>query len=115
MNKIESIARVCHEANRGWCAANGDHSQAEWDQAAAWQRDSAIKGVEFALANPEAPPSAQHDAWMADKVREGWIHGPTKDPVAKTHPCIVAFEQLPKHQQAKDHLFRAVVRSLAGA
>jgi hypothetical protein len=24
---IEKIARVDHEANRGWCEANGDHSQ----------------------------------------------------------------------------------------
>jgi len=111
--RIEAVARVCHEANRAWCIVNGDHSQREWDAAEPWQRSSAIKGVEFALENPRAPASAQHDAWMADKVRDGWVYGETKDPIAKTHPCIVTFDQLPPMQQAKDHLFRAIVRALS--
>jgi hypothetical protein len=113
MQNIEAIAKVCHEANRAWCESNGDNSQKPWDQAEGWQRISAIAGVEFALANPDAPDSAQHDAWVADKLREGWKFGEMKDAVAKTHPCIVPFENLPRHQQAKDKLFKAVVRSLA--
>jgi hypothetical protein len=31
-------------------------------------RDSAIKGVEFKLDNPDAGHDAQHNAWMADKT-----------------------------------------------
>lgn len=111
--KVTEIARVCHEANKAWCEAHGDNSQHHWELAEDWQRDSAIKGVEYALANPDAPDSAQHDAWMADKIADGWKFGETKDAKAKTHPCIVPFEQLPHHQQAKDKLFKAVVRSLA--
>src|SRR5215831_7688993 len=96
------VAIVCHEASRGWCVANGDFSQKIWEEAAQWQRDSAIKGVEFALANPDAPDSAQHDAWMADKINDGWRHGDIKDADAKTHPCLVPFDQLPAHVQAQD-------------
>lgn len=110
---IEQIARVCHEANRGWCEASGDLSQKSWDAAEPWQRESAIAGVRYALANPDAPDSAQHDAWSADKLRDGWVYGATKDAVAKTHPCLVPFEELPYQQQAKDRLFKAVVRALA--
>jgi len=77
------------------------------------QRESAIQGVEFALANPDAPDSALRDAWSADKVRDGWRYGPVKDAQAKTHPRLVPFDQLPAHQQAKDRLFRAIVRALA--
>jgi RyR domain len=112
-HSIEEIARVCHEANRAWCFVNGDVSQVEWAEAPAWQRESAIRGVEFALANPDAPDSAQHDAWSADKVRDGWQYGPVKDAQAKTHPCLVPFDQLPTHQQAKARLFHAIVRALA--
>lgn len=108
----EAIAMICHEANRALCLSHGDDSQRPWDQAEGWQRDSAIKGVEFARANPDAGDSAQHDAWMADKIAEGWVYGAKKDPVAKTHPCIVPFGDLPAHQQAKDALFRAIVRAL---
>ncbi len=110
---IEAIARVCHEANRAWCEANGDHSQRPWDEAEQWQRDSAITGVRFALDNPDAPASAQHDAWSRDKIADGWTYGLVKDAAAKTHPCLVPFEQLPEQQQAKDRLFKAVVASLA--
>lgn len=68
--------------------------------------------VKFAIDNPDAPASAQHDAWMADKIADGWIHGPVKDAEAKTHPCLVPFDHLPVHQRKKDHLFRAGVRAL---
>lgn len=110
---VETIAKVCHEANRAWCEVNGDASQKPWDEAEQWQRDSAVAGVKFALANQSAPDSAQHDAWMSDKVRDGWVFGRTKDAQAKTHPCIVPFNELPPYQQAKDRLFRSIVKSLA--
>ena len=110
---IDEIARVCHEVNRAICEAAGDHSQKSWDQAEQWQRDSAIKGVQFAVQNPNAPPSAQHDAWMADKLADGWRHGEVKDAQAKTHPCIVPYDALPFDQRVKDHTFRAVVAALS--
>src|SRR5260221_10767750 len=85
---IELIARICHETNRAWCEAIGDHSQKPWDQAEDWQRESAIAGVKFALRNCLAPESAQHDAWMADKLRAGWRYGPVKDADKKEHPAF---------------------------
>jgi len=57
MRKIAvlDIAIVCYEANRAYCKSLGDHSQPHWSDAPKWQQDSAIKGVEFCLANPSAP------------------------------------------------------------
>lgn len=109
----EQIARVCHDANASLCRTVGDNSQVAWDEAPEWQRKSAILGVNFAIATPLAPISAQHDSWSAQKVAEGWVCGPEKDPVAKTHPCLVPYDQLPAEQQAKDHLFKAIVLALA--
>lgn len=106
------IARVCHEANKAWCDVNGDTSQLHWDDAYEWQKESAIKGVEFRLANPDAGESAQHDAWGADKVKDGWVYGPDKDQEKKTHPCLVPFDELPEFQQKKDKLFCAIVDAL---
>lgn len=111
-NKVEFIAKACHEANRIWCQANGDDSQKHWQDAEQWQRDSAIKGVEFKLNNPNAGHDAQHNAWMADKVNDGWIYGTEKNTELKTHPCIVPFNELPVFQQKKDALFCAIVDSL---
>lgn len=109
----EQVARICHEANKGLCQSHGDDSQKTWDDAPKWQRDSAMAGVDFARANPDAPDSAQHDAWMRDKVAAGWTYGETKDADTKTHPCLVPFEQLPEFQKAKDTLFRAIVKALS--
>ena len=109
---IGYIAKTCHEANRIWCQANSDDSQKHWAEAEQWQRDSAIKGVEFRLDNPNAPQSAQHDAWMKEKIAEGWVYGETKDSEKKTHPCLVTYDELPEFQKKKDALFCAIVDSL---
>ena len=110
---VEQIARICHDANRALCASVGDFSQTSWDEAPDWQRESAVEGVQFHLAHPDASASASHDRWLTEKVETGWVYGEVKDAVAKTHPCIVPFEQLPPEQQAKDHLFRGIVHALA--
>ena len=107
------IAKVCHEANRAYCEGIGDNSQTKWEDAPEWQRASAQQGVAFALANPTAPASAQHDAWLADKVADGWKFGPVKDPEKKEHPCLVPYAELSLEQRRKDALFKAIVAALS--
>lgn len=112
MLKVRHIARVCHAVNRAYCAALGDHSQPEWGAAPQWQRESAIKGVEFALAYPDSKPSDSHESWLAQKRAEGWKYGPVKDAEKKEHPCFVPYDQLPQEQRAKDYIFLSVVRAM---
>lgn len=109
----EQIAQVCHEANRAYCVTIGDMSQIAWDNAPAWQQESAVDGVRFHLANPRAGPAASHYNWSRDKFATGWKHGPVKDATQKTHPQLVPYEDLPVEQRRKDLLFAAVVRALA--
>ena len=109
---IEQIAKVAHETNRAYCIVVGDNSQLFWDDAPDWQRDSSIKGVKFSLDNSDAPASAQHDAWLKDKISEGWKYGKVKDPEKKEHPCCVPYEELPIEQKVKDALFVGVVRAM---
>lgn len=109
---IMYIAKTCHEANKIWCEANEDSSQKHWGEAEQWQRDSAIKGVEFRIQNPNAGHDAQHNSWMKEKTDAGWVYGEVKDAEAKTHPCIVPFDQLPEFQRKKDSLFCAIVDAL---
>ena len=107
------IARVAHEVNRAYCQALSDNSQPTWEDAPQWQRDSALLGVKLHTENPNAGAQASHESWMSQKLAEGWEYGPTKDPEAKRHPCIVPFDALPAEQQAKDHLFRGVVHAVS--
>jgi hypothetical protein len=107
------IACVCHEVNKAYCESQGDTSQPSWEDAPDWQKSSALMGVDLHFTQ-NVGPQASHETWMAQKVGEGWVYGEVKDPEAKTHPCIVPFDQLPVAQQAKDFIFRAVVHALRG-
>ncbi len=112
--QIQTVARRAHQINRAYCAALGDHSQPEWDNAPEWQRSSAVNGVRFHLANPDAGPSGSHESWLKQKLEEGWKYGPVKNPDTKEHPCCVPYDELPPEQKAKDYLFVAVVRDAEG-
>lgn len=59
-----------------------------------------------------ATPEQLHDAWCEFQKADGWVLGETKDVVAKTHPCLVQYDQLPAEQRNKDQFFIAVVESL---
>ena len=104
------IARICHAANAEYCRTIGDFSQTNWDNAAPWQRESAVKGVEFALAGGRSPAD-QHASWLAEKREQGWRWGPVKDAEIKTHPCMVEYGELPPEQRQKDHIFLAIVEA----
>ena len=103
------IAKICHEANKAFCESISDNSQKHWDDAPQWQKDSAINGVKFALANPHVTPEDMHDNWMEEKIANGWIYGDVKSEAVKTHPCLVSYENLPEQQKCKDYIFRHIV------
>lgn len=111
----EDVAEIAHEANRALCnlLPHVGDKQPSWADAPDWQRKSAIQGVLFHLDHPDANPAASHENWMREKLADGWTRGDVKDAEAKTHPCIVPFDRLPHSDQAKDHLFRAIVHALA--
>lgn len=108
---IEAIARVCHEANRVYCLSIGDTSQLFWGMTPDWQKKSAVAGVQFHIANPDAGPEASHECWLEHKMAEGWVYGDKKCAIKRTHPCCVPFDKLPREQQMKDILFRSIVHA----
>lgn len=109
-NRIEQAARLAHEVNRAYCEATGDKSQKPWGEAEQWQRQSAINGVHLALTG--ATPQQQHEGWMRDKIADGWSFGAQKNVDAKTHPCLVEYDDLPDAQKVKDYLYGAVIRAV---
>lgn len=113
MMQVAGIAVLCHELNRAYCDLLGDTSQPAWDQAPDWQKDSAIAGVEHALAGDRSPRQT-HESWLAQKEADGWKYGPVKDAEKKEHPCFVPYDELPDAQKLKDTLFLAVVDAVSG-
>lgn len=105
------IAYVCHEANRALQYIQGDPAPSPpWDQAPADQVKSAVQGVRDVAAG--TTPEQLHDTWCKGKVDDGWTYGPVKDAVAKTHPCLVPYDQLDAGQRTKDAVYLAVASTL---
>lgn len=107
----EQIARVCHEANAAYCVAVGDPALPHWPDLDERYRQSAIKGVQFTLANAPTP-QAQHEAWMRERLSQGWQWGSVLDRAAKIHPNLVDYDLLPQAQKVKDRLFMAIVHAV---
>ena len=110
---IKQVAEIIHGVNKTYCEAIGDNSQPDWEDAPDWQKESAVNGVIFHLENPDATPENSHESWLAEKEADGWVVGEVKDAEAKTHPCMVPYEDLPVEQQVKDHLFRHLAHTLS--
>jgi hypothetical protein len=110
----EQIAHVVHEAQRALQRITGDPAVSPtWYEAPASQRDSCINGVRLALGG--ATPEELHAEWVRWRRDHGWRYGAVKDEWGKTHPSLVAYEQLPEDQRVKDQLFLAIVRVFASA
>ncbi|WP_435111348.1 RyR domain-containing protein [Nocardiopsis synnemataformans] len=108
---VTAIAQVCHEANRALqTVINDPVTSPPWEQTPDWQRACVINGVR--KAQQGASPEELHASWCSSMCAEGWVYGPVKDPDHKTHPCLVAFDELSPEQQAKDSLLHAVVNAL---
>lgn len=115
--RIEILAAACHSAHYGYAVlALGEPGQ-PWEHAPKWQKDSirdaiGFWDVECASMREDMPLEEKisilsplsHENWMEYKLDEGWVYGEHKDPVAKTHPCMVPYEDLPHDQKKKDEV-----------
>lgn len=108
---VDDIARVCHEANRALQFIAGDPAPSvPWPAESEETRESARHGVVAALAG--RTPEQMHEEWCRWQREHDWRYGEVKDALAKTHPCMVPYGELPPDQRVKDRLFVAIVTTL---
>ena len=43
-----------------------------------------------------------HEVWAQSRMEQGWTYGEKRDDTLKTHPCLVAYEDLPEIEKAYD-------------
>lgn len=43
-----------------------------------------------------------HEVWAAGRIADGWTYGEKRDDEKKTHPCLVAYEELPEFEKEYD-------------
>lgn len=114
MFTTEQIARIVHTANNELRAQLNEPLQT-WEELTEGERAGVRAGILITIHHPEMTPEDSHASWCRTKFEQGWVYGPVKDAVAKTHPCLVAYAELPKAQRAKDYLFQGIVRALTQA
>lgn len=106
----EQIAEICHEANRAIQKIEGDPTPSSpWVETPAYERESAIEGVINVCSGISA--ERLHEMWVTARERDGWKLGKIKDPIAKTHPCLIPYCDLAYTQRVKDAVFSAIVRA----
>lgn len=108
--KIEVLASMVHEANRAYCTSIEQYITAPWDLEPIIIQNSIIDGIKNIAANPGMTPSQSHDSWLQYKAAEGWVYGEIKDVEKKTHPCMVAYSDLPEYEKIKDRIFGSLVK-----
>lgn len=112
MLSIVQVAELVHEANRIYCRMHGDDSQLPWGETSDMIRDSTIAGVKTHVLHPYLTPQQSHESWVDYKRKEGWVWGPVKDITARTHPCLMPYNQLPEEQKVKDWIFKGIVNAI---
>ena len=54
------------------------------------------------LALTECLAASTHDHWSIERLKQGWTYGPRRDDAAKTHPCLVPYDELPESEKLFD-------------
>lgn len=43
-----------------------------------------------------------HEVWAKNRMNDGWTYGAVRDDVAKKHPCLVPYDELPESEKHYD-------------
>lgn len=70
----------------------GTSPMADWDEPL----------FQFTEGEKDLLAREEHDRWWESKKQQGWVHGPVKDGDAKTHPCMIPYDELPQCERQKD-------------
>jgi len=72
------------------------------DQAFITQFEEHIQRV---CAGEVGTPEEEHDSWWQRYIDMGWVYGPERDPVKKTHPDMIPYDELDPLEREKDEVF----------
>lgn len=50
----------------------------------------------------EAMAKNVHEIWAQERINQGWTYGEKRNDVLKQHPCLIAYEDLPKEEKVYD-------------
>jgi hypothetical protein len=110
MDLSERRAAFVYEAARfaAW-ASRAPIVPEPWEDREEAFREQMIPVVERQCGpDRKSSPKDLHDDWVRAYEEMGWVYGPVRDPVAKTHPDMVPYEDLGQLERDKDDVFVAL-------
>lgn len=63
---------------------------------------SAVELPPHLVVLTERLAESTHDHWASQRLADGWTLGPRRDDEAKTHPCLVPYDELPESEKEYD-------------
>jgi hypothetical protein len=109
--ELDEIAAACHAGTWFLQLSDGATSTPSpcFAETPEWAQESTRDSVRAVLAGVTPEQLWQH--WAEAKRLAGWKYGEVKDPVAKTHPCLVDnYAQLSAYEHYKDRVFTGLVQ-----
>jgi hypothetical protein len=73
---------------------------------------SAVEVEGHLVALTELLANHAHDLWALQRLSEGWTWGPTRCDTARTHPCLVPYEDLPESEKEYDRNTLGTIRAV---
>ena len=108
--EIDMAARAAHEVNRSWNNMISSYVDPSWEELSEQAKQTSRNAV-IGIVTNDFNAEGTHTAWVAEKKSQGWTFGEVKDSEKKTHPCLVAWGDLPIEFRVKDELWVDTVRA----
>lgn len=115
----EEIAQIAHAAVVVYREMAGLDPEPSWGELSEedqlYRRILVLKDIMPGASNPDSHSFSGmlHDAWLAQKLRDSWTWGPSRDEEARTDPRILPYTHLTKAEQWVWVVFRDVCRAFA--
>lgn len=109
---LDAIACIVHETLRAYSAELGEGIGEPWEQTPRWERYSTLSAVSAILRGEVTTPEQSHARWCEHRTAEGWQIGPHIDGVARLHPHLRPWSELPAAIRRRDVVFYALVEAL---
>ena len=110
-SKIYDVCKVCHDKNNELMVANGETPRGDWESLDQVDKDLTYKSVKRIIDDRTITAKDIHDEWMTNKESDGWVYGLVKDPVNKTHPLMIPFDEMSDIDKQKDQSFIDIVNT----
>ena len=106
--EVESISKVCWESTAQFLRLAHCVIISSWDDADRRDQENYRYIVESCLARPDADV---HSLRLTCYTLDGWAYGPEFDLAKKLNPCLVPFDDTPKHLKDHDSILKAIVKT----